>query len=191
MSPGSKYLLREFAGWVSIVVLAAVALQNYQDIQKFAAPYLGLVPSGGWSDAPKDYTRSKFAVEPDVSSYGEVRISRGRGGHYSVRAELNNRSADVLVDTGATLVALTYEDARRAGIFVSGSDFKYRSRTANGIARSARVTIGRLRIGDITLRNVRASVSEPGALHVTLLGMSFLGRLSRVEMRAGELILQK
>ena len=57
-------------------------------------------------------------------------------------------------------------------------------RTANGVARVAPVTLDRVSIGDITVRNVPASVSERGVLGTTLLGMSFLGRLSRVDMRA-------
>lgn len=96
-----------------------------------------------------------------------------------------------MVDTGASLVALTYEDARRAGIVVKPSDFTHTAQTANGIARVAPVTIPRISIGDITVRNVAGVVSERGASERTLLGMSFLGRLSRVEMRGSTLLLQE
>ena len=54
----------------------------------------------------------------------------------------------------------------------------------------APVTIGRLTIGDITVRNVEAAVCERGKLTTTLLGMSFLSRLDRVDMRSGVLVLQ-
>src|SRR6185437_1998517 len=100
-------------------------------------------------------------------------------------------SVDVMVDTGASLVALTYEDAENLGIFVKPSDFTYTAKTANGIARVAPVTISRVSIGDITVRNVHGVVSERGKSDRTLLGMSFLGRLSRVEMRGGTLVLQE
>ena len=83
-----------------------------------------------------------------------------------------------MVDTGASLVALTYEDASRAGIYVRDRDFTQLVRTANGIARVAPVTLDRVSIGDITVRNVPASVSERGMLGTTLLGMSFLKRLT-------------
>ncbi len=62
-----------------------------------------------------------------------------------------------MVDTGASLVALTYEDADRLGIYRQSLDFTYTAKTANGIARVAPVTISRISIGDITVRNVPAS----------------------------------
>ena len=80
-----------------------------------------------------------------------------------------------MVDTGATMVALSYEDAERAGVYVRPADFTMRVNTANGIARAAPVTLDEISLGDITVRNVRAAVSEPGRLQGSLLGMSFLG----------------
>ena len=82
-----------------------------------------------------------------------------------------------MVDTGASQVALTFEDASRAGIYVRDRDFTQQVRTANGVARVAPVTLDRVSIGDITVRDVPASVSERGMLGTTLLGMSFLKRL--------------
>jgi aspartyl protease family protein len=125
------------------------------------------------------------------SQPGTVTLPAGDYGHFRADAEINGRDIDVMVDTGASLVALTYEDARRAGILVKPSDFTHTAQTANGIARVAPVTIPHVSIGDITVRNVAAVVSERGASERTLLGMSFLGRLSRVEMRGGTLVLQE
>jgi aspartyl protease family protein len=120
-----------------------------------------------------------------------VRIEASGHGHYVTRAEINGRPIDVLVDTGASIVALTYDDARRAGVLVRDSDYTQRVSTANGQARVAPVTLDRVSIGDITVRNVPAAVSEPDSLATTLLGMSFLGRLQRVDMRPGVLVLQE
>lgn len=119
------------------------------------------------------------------------KLRAGATGHFEAEAEINGRSVPVMVDTGATLVALTYEDAERAGIFLRPSDFTHTASTANGIARIAPVRIDRITIGSISVRNVQGAVSERGKLHQTLLGMSFLGRLSRVEMRAGLLQLHE
>lgn len=135
---------------------------------------------------------SDFSTDADEASpSGVVNLPVGRYGHFEAQAEINGRDIDVMVDTGATLVALTYDDAERAGIYVRASDFTHRAQTANGIARVAPVTISRIRIGDITVRNVPAVVSERGASERTLLGMSFLGRLSRVEMRGSTLVLEE
>jgi aspartyl protease family protein len=122
---------------------------------------------------------------------GAVSIEAGAYGHFETEAEINGRSVDVMVDTGASLVALSYDDAENLGIFVRPSDFTGVAKTANGSARVAPVTISRISIGDITVRNVPAVVSERGKSDRTLLGMSFLGRLSRVEMRGRTLVLQE
>lgn len=131
------------------------------------------------------------ALEGVTNSSGTVTLPAGQYGHFQTDAEINGRGIDVMVDTGASLVALTYDDAQRAGIFVRPSDFTHSAQTANGIARVAPVTISRIQIGDIVVRNVEAVVSERGASERTLLGMSFLGRLSRVEMRSGTLVLEE
>ena len=67
-----------------------------------------------------------------------------------------------MVDTGATLVAMTYEDAERAGIYLKSSDFTHEVKTANGIAKVAPIEIGSISIGDITVRNIRGAVTERG-----------------------------
>lgn len=112
-------------------------------------------------------------------------------GHFVTNAQVNGRTIDVMVDTGASIVALTWEDAERAGIYVRPSDFTHRVNTANGLARVAPITIDSVSIGGITVRNVKGAVSEPGKLNGTLLGMTFLGRLSRAELRRGTLLLEE
>ncbi len=120
-----------------------------------------------------------------------VEIRAGASGHFETTAYINGRPVLVMVDTGATTVAMPYEDAEAAGIFLRDSDFTQRVQTANGIARVAPVTIDTLTIDDITVRHVRAAVTERGKLKTTLLGMSFLGRLSKAEMSRGVLVLQE
>jgi len=122
---------------------------------------------------------------------GTITLPASQYGHFLTEAEINGRNIDVMVDTGASLVALSYDDATRAGIFVRPSDFTHVAQTANGTARVAPVMISQIRIGDIIVRNVRGAVSERGASERTLLGMSFLGRLSRVEMRGDSLVLEE
>lgn len=119
-----------------------------------------------------------------------VELRAGNNGHFHARALINGRQVETLVDTGASIVALTWEDATSAGIHVRNSDFRHQVNTANGTARVAIVTLDSVSIEDIEVRNVRAAVAEPGKLTTTLLGMSFLGQLSRAEMRRGTLILQ-
>ena len=93
----------------------------------------------------------------------------------------------MMADTGATLVVLTYEDAARVGLSPHSLDFSGCAQTANGVARVAPVMLYRVRVDNITLRDVPAAVAEKGALDVNLLGMSFLGRLKGFQMQGREL----
>jgi aspartyl protease family protein len=104
---------------------------------------------------------------------------------------VNDRAATYMADTGATLVALTYEDAERLGLAPRSLDFSARAQTANGVARVASVTLDRARVDDITVRNVPAVGAGVGALATNLLGMSFVGRLKSVQVQRGELVLRE
>jgi aspartyl protease family protein len=94
-----------------------------------------------------------------------------------------------MVDTGATRIALTFEDAERLGLRPHSSDFTLTTQTANGTARAAPVTLDSVRIGDVEVSNLRGSISPQGKMHVTLLGMEFIRKLERFEMRGRKLIL--
>jgi aspartyl protease family protein len=122
---------------------------------------------------------------------GIVRLRADRNGHYFTRIEANNRMIDALVDTGATAVALRYEDARSLGVVFPGDNFDVPVRTANGEGRARRVKLRSVSIGTITVRDVDALVLEQGALGTNLLGMSFLNRLARFEVQRGQLVLER
>ncbi len=117
-------------------------------------------------------------------------VSADLYGHYVVHPALNGQRVRMLVDTGASLVALSYEDASLLGIQVSQRDFTRRSSTANGVVETAPVRIKEIRVGDITVRDVEAMVLPPRALGTSLLGMSFLRRLDGFEVSKGRLVLR-
>jgi aspartyl protease family protein len=99
-------------------------------------------------------------------------------GHFATLGSINGASVRFLVDTGATLVSMSVEDARRAGVNYLAGQRAY-SQTANGVTPIYKVRLDRVKVGDITLTNVEGAVHGSG-LPVVLLGMSFLGQL---EMR--------
>jgi len=107
-----------------------------------------------------------------------VLLSDGRG-HFWANADLNGSSARVLVDTGATFISMSASTARGLGIDFTRGQRGFTS-TANGTVPVYRISLATVRIGDITLNNVDASVHEGDGLPVILLGMSFL---NRVEMQ--------
>jgi aspartyl protease family protein len=119
----------------------------------------------------------------------EVRLRANANGHFVFKAAVNERLASFMADTGATLVVLTYEDARRLGLSPHNLDFSAPVQTANGVSHVAPVTLDRVRVEDITVRNVPAAIAEKGMLTTNLLGMSFLGRLKSFHIQDGELVL--
>jgi len=122
---------------------------------------------------------------------GYVRIRSDRSGHYVSDLDFNGRRFRAIVDTGATLVALRYEDARALGLITPTDRFDIRVSTANGTARAKRVTLRSVRLGSIEIQNVEAMVLDEGALAQNLLGMSFLRRLARFEFKKGVLELER
>ncbi len=191
LSSGTRTLLGEAASWTVAAMMCAGALIYFDELKGVAHAILGTAPpsmSAATGEPILDPAPSSHATSETGGFV--VELEAGGGGHYHAEAEINGREIEVLVDTGATLVALTYEDAERAGIFITDKDFTHTSSTANGSARVAPVMLDRVSIGPITVRNVRGMVSEPGALGISLLGMSFLGQLDRVDMRSGRLVLE-
>ncbi len=185
-----RFALREAGNWLVVAGCMVGTVVYLEELKGVAAWSMGLQLSPPAASAVAPRKQSKTHVAAAAS--GIVELRAGNYGHFEANAQLNGRTVQVMVDTGASLVALTYEDAERAGIFVRNSDFTHRSQTANGIARFAPVMLDRVSIGDITVRNVQAAVSERGKLQTSLLGMSFLGKLTRTEMRkGGVLVLQE
>lgn len=195
LSSGHRTLLGEVASWVVFAGVCVAAVTHFDQLKAIAHQIAGTDPADLQMAAATDRTPADDQAASHPTSHGStggylVEIKMGPDGHYHADAEINGRDVAVLVDTGASVVALTYEDAESAGIFVSDKDFTHRTQTANGTARVAPVMLDTVTIGDITLRDVCGIVSEPGALSVTLLGMTFLNRLDRVDMRSGTLILE-
>ena len=119
-----------------------------------------------------------------------ARLSMSGNGHFMAKAQINGRTVRVLVDTGASTVALSHEDARKAGFRPDDLDFDKPVSTANGVINAARVKIDRIEVGSILVEGVDGMVLPKGALSVSLLGMSFLGRLDSYEVRDGVLYLR-
>lgn len=187
-SSGSNPLVKLAFSWGVAAVLGVLVVANRDDIHAFLAAN-GLTFASAAAEQGLPPVRA--AETSRSGDGGGVRIRANAGGHFETRADINGRTIDVMVDTGATVVALTYDDARAAGVHVGPADFKHQVNTANGVARVASVTLDRVSIGDIAVRDVRAVVAEPGKLTVTLLGMSFLSKLSKAEMSRGVLLLQE
>jgi aspartyl protease family protein len=186
---------------VRIVVLAAVIGALAVTVPRLAP---GLVSAVVGSPADVDAAASPVAAAPPPAAPrlgdrdgGTVRRLGGRRvalaadaqGHYQADALVNGRTIPVVVDTGATTVALNAATARRLGIHLTRRDYSVPLSTANGTVSAAPVTLAEVRIGGVSVRNVAAVVVPGEVLAVNLLGMSFLGRLTRFEVAGGQLVL--
>lgn len=116
-------------------------------------------------------------------------IAKAADGHFWAEADVSGRRVRFLVDTGASAVALTLEDARRLGIDTAALDYDYGVQTASGQARAAQVKLDSISVAGARVNNVEAFVIEDG-LESSLLGMTYLGRLSRFEATRSALILR-
>lgn len=124
-----------------------------------------------------------FASGPPKPGSGAV--SKASDGHFWADAQVSGaqgpaQNVHFLVDTGATAVALTPEDAAKLGIKAADLKYAHNVTTAGGQARAAAVTLASISINGARLENVQALVVSDG-LDVSLLGMSYLGRLTRFE----------
>lgn len=112
-----------------------------------------------------------------------------RSGQYHFTGQVNSGSVKFLVDTGASAVALTLNDARKAGIDVNRLQYNVPVSTAGGTNYAAAVRLDRVTLGGITLRDVDALVIREG-LDISLLGMTWLGELQEVKATPSALLLR-
>jgi aspartyl protease family protein len=171
------WALRQVVIWVGLATLVLVAYGYRDDI-------LGMIGRSGGDTAAAPAGHS---VAREAASRSMV-IRAGEGGHFLVDANVDGATVRFLVDTGATRVVLSPEDAERIGFHLRDRQFTERYRTAGGTVRAAPVTIRDLRIGQLALREVEASVNER-PIGISLLGMTFLNRLDGYRVEGDRLIL--
>ena len=122
---------------------------------------------------------------------GEAELRRGWDGHYRADAKVNGVSLNLMIDTGASMVLIPYEDAATIGIDPQTLDFSVPVTTANGRSSVAPVRLSSIKIGPIAVFDVPAAVAQPDRLKSALLGMSFLDRLDETSFQQDRLILRK
>ncbi|MEO1612527.1 MAG: TIGR02281 family clan AA aspartic protease [Pseudomonadota bacterium] len=121
---------------------------------------------------------------------GEVELRKAWDGHFRAVARVNGANVGMLIDTGASIVLLSHEDAIAVGLNPDRLKYDLPVTTANGRSFVAPVMLETITIGAVGLDNVRGAVAKEGAVHSSLLGMSFLGRLQETSFRRDRLILK-
>lgn len=166
--------LRDIVIWV-VLFLLIVAGYSFRD------------------DAKMLWGRIRGELAPGVATMtapGEVQIVRAGDSHFHVDASVNDATIAFMVDTGASMVALSWADARAAGIDPASLAFNRRVATASGIALAADIIIDRIVIGPIERRAVKGVVLPRESGDASLLGLSFLDTLTSYAVSGDRLTLR-
>jgi aspartyl protease family protein len=142
------------------------------------------VPDGDAADT------SAQPAAAQTSSGRQVAIKAERDGHFYVDAQINFRPVRLMVDTGATVVALRESDALAAGIHVRPADYTNPVQTANGQTMAAESELDSVAVEDIELHHIRALVLPDDQLSLSLLGGSFLKGLQRYQVADETLVFE-
>jgi len=171
-----SYLLVEFRGRMG---------QMLRGLVSWGLIIVGLMAGYGlWNDMSV-----KIMPQQSVADGGEIVLPRAPDGHYYVTLLVDGQPIDFMVDTGASGVVLSREDAVRLGIDPEGLAYLGSAQTANGTVRTSRITLENVELGAYSDAKLRAFVTE-GEMGGSLLGMEYLGRF-KIEIAGGEMILRR
>ena len=148
--------------------------------------FLGFVAVGSqWEEV-----RTSFLPQQATFTDQSIQVPKGPDNHFRLTLRINDVPVEFLVDTGASQVVLTREDAARVGLDPDSLAYIGSAMTANGEVATAPVRLDRVDLGDMRDTRVRASVNS-GEMNSSLLGMSYLGRFESIEIRRDMLILNR
>lgn len=143
-----------------------------------------------WMDQSGLRSQARAAVPVAApATGGPAQVLKAADGHYWADALIEGRAVRVMVDTGASVVALTRDDAARLGLKLLAEDFSATVITASGPVRAAPVQLQAVAVAGARVERVQALVVEAGLPH-SLLGMSYLGRLSSFSATPVEITLR-
>ena len=184
-------------GTIGFAVVVALVAPRGTDAPA-DGPAAQIVEEDAWAKAAREARAGRgdrsAPVQPAPSTAsaragnkGSVVLER-RQGHYFADASVNGRSIDFLVDTGASMVALTEADARKAGIAFDRARFRVIGSGASGPVRGQIVTINSISLEGKRVNNVRGAVLEGSEM--SLLGQSFLNEMRSIEMKDAKMVIR-
>ena len=130
----------------------------------------------------------EIGLPEQVVEGGETRIPIADDGHFWLEADINGHRANFLVDTGATLTAISADTAEAAGLQARDGGLPVRLQTANGAVAAQMTSIGELRFGNVAARGLDAVIA-PGLGRTNVIGMNLLSRLASVRMEGDMLVM--
>ena len=180
---------RKLLRYLSLILLATALVPKYW-LATNAQENPDLIPRLGETSAEFE-ARARGLPRPTPTEPMSVTLPADSQGHFFVEPTVNGTRLRMMIDTGASLVVLSREEARQIGINPAAADFATRAATANGVVLVAPVVLKEVAIGEVTVRNVPAAVFPDNKLQIGLLGMSFLSKLSHFGVAGGRLVLKQ
>jgi aspartyl protease family protein len=141
---------------------------------------------GLWEDIRDDLAPRQAVFAEDQ----RIELPRAPDGHYHITLQVNGQPLRFVVDTGASGVVLTKQDAAKAGLDPDALGYIGQAMTANGPVKTAPVRLDHVALGPIVDTNLPAFVNG-GKMDVSLLGMTYLNRFERIEISGGKLVLER
>lgn len=136
------------------------------------------------------WQRANAPVQQVLQDGTVIKIPIGRDGHFHLTAQLNGTPVNFMIDTGASSVSLSRNDAEKIGIDPTALRYSGQAVTANGTVGTASITLAKFAIGDTVDRDVRAVVID-SELQDSLLGMSYLRRFARISFEGDMMVLER
>lgn len=173
-----SYLLRSYRGRMGTMIQQALI---------WVLIFLAAVIIFGFKE---QLQRQLFPSQSMMISDNTISLTRARDGHFYADLLVNGITVEFVIDTGASEVVLATQDAERVGIALDQLMYLGIAETANGEVRTAQIIVDTLEFSGMRNRNVRVYVSE-GKMSVSLLGMAYLRRFSRIEIIDDTLLLHR
>jgi aspartyl protease family protein len=172
----------------NILLFAAVAVLLAGTASRFIASRdqgpVAMTTRSGAGAAPSPAAANK-------KDSGKAYVRLDRYSQFATNIEIEGKPFKGIIDTGASIVILRYEDAKALGLFNKGERWDRRVSTANGTGKAMSVRLNNLSIGDLVVYDVEALVLAPGAVSTNLIGMSLLRRLSKFEIKPDVIVLER
>jgi aspartyl protease family protein len=155
-------------GLMGVLLLVVLQLSRMDPRFEMAVPELGL---------PRQVVEGR-----------ETRVPLAPDGHFWIQAKVNGVAVNFLVDTGATLTAVSADTAERVGLEPRDAGIPIRMQTANGTVAAHLTTIDDLRFGNVAAHGIDAIIA-PGLGPTNVIGMNLLSRLASVRFDGGTMVL--
>ncbi|MFT4151450.1 MAG: TIGR02281 family clan AA aspartic protease [Paracoccaceae bacterium] len=177
-------LLVAVGGWIAVEYRTRIGFA-LRTVLAWGMIFLGVMAGYGlWQDIRDDVMPRQM-----VNEGGEIEVPRAQDGHYYLTLDIHGQRVRFLADTGATSVVLTRADAEKLGFAPDGLAYIGTAQTANGMVRTARVTLQDVELGHFKDTRVPAWVNE-GELDTSLLGMDYLRRF-RIAIEGNKMVLSR